>query len=83
MSLIKLMDAEPMYRWDMLNKKNHGSVQCMGTSDISGNGLLDILVGRDDGVVEVYGFDESNEPRLVHTHVSECAFFSLTISKLF
>lgn len=43
----------------------------MATSDLTGDGLPDILVGRNDGVVEVYGLDESNEPRLHFTHVSK------------
>ena len=28
------------------------------------------MVGRDDGVVEVYSMDDSNQPRLKYTHVS-------------
>lgn len=70
MGLVKLMATEPSYRWDMLNENKYGGIRCMATADITGNGLPDILVGRDDGVVEVYGFDESNEPRLLYTHVS-------------
>ena len=31
-----------------------------------------MLVGREDGVVEVYSFDESGEPRIQFTHVSMC-----------
>lgn len=69
MGLVKLMDTEPSYRWDMLNEKKYGGISCLATSDLTGDGLTDILVGRDDGVVEVYSFDESNEPRLCFTHV--------------
>lgn len=29
-----------------------------------GDGVKDLLVGRDDGVVEVYSFDHANEPVL-------------------
>lgn len=32
--------------------------------------MRDILVGRDDGTVEVYGLDSSNEPTLRFEHVS-------------
>ena len=71
MGLVKLMPTEPSYRWDMLNENKYGGIQCMSTADITGDGLPDILVGRDDGVVEVYGFDEANEPRLIYTHVSQ------------
>jgi Bardet-Biedl syndrome 7 protein len=69
MGLVKLTATEPSYRWDMLNEKKLGSISCLATSDLTGNGLDEILVGRDDGVVEVYGLDESMEPRLRFTHV--------------
>ena len=69
MGLVKLMATEPNYRWDMLNEKKYGGISCMATSDLSGDGVADILVGRDDGVVEAYHMDESNEPRLCFTHV--------------
>ena len=69
MGLVKLTVSEPSYRWDMLNEKKYGGISCLATSDLIGDGVSDILVGRDDGVVEVYGFDESNEPRLRFTHV--------------
>jgi len=65
------MSTEPSYRWDMLNEKKYGGICCLATSDVTKDGLLDILVGRNDGVVEVYGLDESNEPRLRFTHVSK------------
>ena len=71
MGLVKLMATEPSYRWDMLNEKKYGGISCLATSDLTGDGVPDILVGRDDGVVEVYGMDESNEPRLCFTHVRD------------
>lgn len=30
--------------------------------DITADGISDVLVGRDDGTVEVYGFDEMETP---------------------
>jgi len=47
-------------------------ILCIDTYDIIGDGVNDILVGRDDGTVEVYGFDSSNEPTLRFEHVSVC-----------
>lgn len=37
-------------------------VLSLETFDITADGVPDILVGRDDGLVEVYGFDEMDEP---------------------
>lgn len=47
----------------------------MDTYDIIGDGVNDILVGRDDGTVEVYSLDSSNEPTLRFDHVSLQIFF--------
>ena len=37
-------------------------VLAVETYDITADGVPDILIGRDDGVVEVYGFDDNDEP---------------------
>lgn len=50
-------------------------ILCIDTYDIIGDGVNDILVGRDDGTVEVYSLDSSNEPMLRFDHVSFCVFF--------
>ena len=70
MGLVKLQANEPSYRWDMLNERRYGGITTIATSDLTGDGVCDIVVGRDDGVVEVYGFEDSDEPRLKFTHVS-------------
>ena len=40
---------------------------------MTGEGNQDILVGRDDGTVEVYSLDDSGEPRLKASHVRNTA----------
>lgn len=50
-------------------------ILCIDTFDIVGDGVRDILVGRDDGTVEVYGLDSSNEPSLRFEHVSSSTIF--------
>lgn len=42
---------------------------------MTGDGNQDILVGRDDGTVEVYMLDDSGEPRLKATHVRKTILF--------
>lgn len=72
MGLVKLTPGEPSYRWDMLNERKYGGVSCISTCDLTGDGLSDIIAGRNDGVLEVYGFDDYDEPRLKFTHVRYC-----------
>lgn len=45
-------------------------ILCIDTYDIIGDGVNDILVGRDDGTVEVYSLDGTSEPTLRFDHVS-------------
>lgn len=45
-------------------------ILCVDSFDIVGDGVKDLLVGRDDGMVEVYTFDNTNEPVLRFDQVS-------------
>lgn len=45
-------------------------ILCVDSFDIVGDGVKDLLVGRDDGMVEVYTFDNANEPVLRFDQVS-------------
>ena len=76
MGLVKLQPQEPSHRWDMLNERKYGGISCLATSDLTGDGVDDIVVGRDDGVVEVYSVDEANEPRLKFTHVRHVLYMA-------
>lgn len=69
MGLVKLEAQEPTYRWDMLNERKYGGISCIATSDLSSDGVPDIIVGRDDGVLEVYSFEDADTPRLKFTHM--------------
>lgn len=47
-------------------------VLCVDSFDIVGDGVKDLLVGRDDGMVEVYTFGGANQPVLRFEQVSAC-----------
>ncbi|KAM8848392.1 BBSome complex member BBS7 isoform 3-T3 [Synchiropus picturatus] len=67
--LIQIGEKEATIKWEIENDKKKGGVLCIDTFDIVGDGVSDVLVGRDDGSVEVYGFDSSSEPTLRFQHV--------------
>ncbi|XP_062281437.1 Bardet-Biedl syndrome 7 protein-like [Scomber scombrus] len=67
--LVEIGESSAATKWEIDNDKKKGGILCIDTYDIIGDGVNDILVGRDDGTVEVYGFDNSSEPALRFEHV--------------
>lgn len=67
--LIQVGECASAIKWEIDNDKKKGGILCLDTYDIIGDGVSDILVGRDDGTVEVYGFDSEGEPTLRFEHV--------------
>jgi len=45
-------------------------ILCIDSFDILGDGVKELLVGRDDGVLEVYNFESADDPVLRYDHVS-------------
>ncbi|XP_034037925.1 Bardet-Biedl syndrome 7 protein [Thalassophryne amazonica] len=62
--LVQIGEHSAVPKWELDNDKKKGGILCIDTHDIIGDGVSDILVGRDDGTVEVYGFDHAGEPAL-------------------
>lgn len=60
--LVQLNSSAPEHVWEIENEKQNGDVLSLDLYDISNNGTSDLLVGRADGVIEVYGFDEGGSP---------------------
>ncbi|KAJ3587558.1 hypothetical protein NHX12_011155 [Muraenolepis orangiensis] len=67
--LLKIGETSAVSQWEIDNHKKKGGVRCIDTYDIIGDGVSDLLIGRDDGSVEVYGFDGSGEPTLRFEHM--------------
>ena len=71
----------PCHRWEVPNDKQQGGVRSLDNYDILGDGVADLLVGRDDGMIQVFGYDDTDEPVLrfsqVHdlNHVMMMKFF--------
>ncbi|XP_030047637.1 BBSome complex member BBS7 [Microcaecilia unicolor] len=64
LGLIQITQAYPVHKWETINEKKRGGVLCIDSFDILGDGVKELLVGRDDGMVEIYSFDSANDPVL-------------------
>lgn len=48
-----------MVKWVLENKG--GGINCMCHLDVTGDGAKELIVGKDDGCVEIYSYDEMQE----------------------
>lgn len=70
--LVHLDRTSPSHRWEVPNEKRLGGVLCLDNYDMSDDGVPDLVVGRDDGTIEIYGYDDADEPTLRYsTSLSE------------
>jgi len=66
-----LLDIDEMRRGWVIDpivegrRTKSGGVQCVSSHDITRDGVKDLMVGRDDGGVEVWSFDTGPQPKLV------------------
>lgn len=44
-------------------------VLCLDNYDITDDGIKDLIIGRSDGLIEVYGYDETESPVPRYTYV--------------
>ncbi|XP_076092911.1 BBSome complex member BBS7-like isoform X2 [Mytilus galloprovincialis] len=67
--LVQIGRFAPSHRWELPNEKRNGGVLSLDNFDITADGVLDLIVGRDNGLVEIYSYDEAEEPvqRFNHT----------------
>ncbi|XP_068136433.1 Bardet-Biedl syndrome 7 protein [Hyperolius riggenbachi] len=68
LGLIQIARDSPLPKWEIFNEKKRGGILCIDNFDIIGDGVKDLLIGRDDGTVEVYGLDSASEPVLRFDH---------------
>ncbi|XP_060102819.1 Bardet-Biedl syndrome 7 protein [Heteronotia binoei] len=62
--LIQISAASPVEKWKIENEKKRGGILCMDSFDIVGDGVKELLIGRDDGILEIYNFENGNSPAL-------------------
>lgn len=60
--MVQLGSSAPEHVFELTNEKQSSDVSSVDMFDVSNNGTQDLLVGRADGVIEVYGFDDAGSP---------------------
>jgi hypothetical protein len=73
LGLMKFDRKGPQTHWLIEREGAYGAILSMDNYDITGDGVRDLIVGRHDGNIEVYTYDddinEDSEPTLKYTHV--------------
>eukprot|EP00042_Codosiga_hollandica_P048902 m.558250 g.558250 ORF g.558250 m.558250 type:complete len:710 (-) comp57764_c0_seq28:1822-3951(-) len=81
--LLDICSSTYEFPWVIQEQKLLGGVNAIKTHDINGDGILEIIVGRDDGKVEVYGFDQSEvAPVRISAEHLPAAVMSLDVGKV-
>ncbi|CAG0887645.1 unnamed protein product [Darwinula stevensoni] len=57
-------------QWTIWDENHYGSVNCMDHYDLTGDGVKELIVGRDDGSIEVYSYEEGEKPVLKCSHMA-------------
>ncbi|OQR68893.1 Bardet-Biedl syndrome 7 protein-like [Tropilaelaps mercedesae] len=61
--------SDPRLEWQILDDAKLGGVTCLDIFDLTGDGTRDLIIGRSDGNVEVYYFNDEDKPvrRYIYT----------------
>ncbi|NXS45280.1 BBS7 protein, partial [Balaeniceps rex] len=68
LGLIQITGSKPIPKWEIGNEKKRGGILCIDSFDILGDGVKELLVGRDDGMLEIYNFESAYDPVLRYDH---------------
>lgn len=67
--LAQLPASDPYIKWEIMSPNGHAAVNAIDCYDITGDGILDLIIARDDGLVEIYVYDEDDKPKLKQHYV--------------
>ncbi|XP_042652742.1 Bardet-Biedl syndrome 7 protein [Tyto alba] len=68
LGVTQITGSKPIPKWEIGNEKKRGGILCIDSFDILGDGVKELLVGRDDGVLEIYSFESADDPVLRYDH---------------
>lgn len=62
LGLVCLDGVAPKHLWEETNDNRVGSVTSLDLFDVAGDGVSQLIVGREDGLVEIHAFLEDGKP---------------------
>lgn len=62
--------TDPQIKWEIKSHTGSSAVTAIECYDITTDGVLDLLIGKDDGHIEIYVFDENDKPKFKQSFVS-------------
>ncbi|XP_030335196.1 Bardet-Biedl syndrome 7 protein [Strigops habroptila] len=68
LGLTQITGTKPVPKCEVGNDKKRGGILCIDSFDILGDGVKELLVGRDDGTVEIYNFRSADDLVLQYDH---------------
>ena len=75
--LIELSLEEPVPKWELGNEKRLTGITSIDSFDVTNDGVMDLIVSREDGIIEVYVYDSIDQPYLKYTHVIKTLKFEI------
>jgi len=70
-----LLDSSEFSKGWLINDKDEGAVNCLSSYDFTKDGFPEVIVGRDNGVIDVYEWRPEQKPYIL---ASECLNESIT-----
>ncbi|KAJ8912894.1 hypothetical protein NQ315_011217 [Exocentrus adspersus] len=69
--ILDIENTQGFDRWLVTNNENASSVSCMDSYDMSGNGTKNLIIGREDGTIEVFQiniYDATDASRIIFSY---------------
>ena len=70
--LMTMARSGPEAGWVMEQDKSTAGVSCLDNYDVTGDGVRDLIVARQDGNIEVYSYDDGEEVEPTHKFSHNC-----------
>lgn len=79
-SVVHFCRSDPEIKWEIKSQNGSAAVTAVECYGITGEGGMDLIIGKDDGYIEIYTYDEHDKPKYKQCFVNN---FLKTCKKCF